>query len=680
MIELFVENQRLDVNEIFSTILSLAIDDIKDFGSKETTFSKTIILPGTKLNNKFLGNIFDVTVANGYNSANANFGTNFNAAVSARAYIFNGNIQCFKGVMRLMAVNIYNGIIDYEVSVVGELGGFISDRGNKKLEELDFSSHDHVYSIANILASWNNANGGSGYYYPLIDYGDYSALKANWKLKTFRPALFAKEYIDKIFAASGYTYDSALFNTTRFKGIGVPHNQKTLTKQGNELIVAAIDTDVNAPLEGFLEFETLSSTDFTLSSDRLTYTSANSIIISLAFTLSGHYAMSNDAVGFRVSLRKNAVVIAFTDFLSNNFVDENYTVAFNESIDLVQNDIIDIRYDLIDALVPTFYTNEIYSASLVATGNSTTLVNVNLGDDVLVNDTIPKNILQLDFVSSIIKLFNLYVFESATDDKVLLIKPFVDFYADAEVDDWTLKVDRESNINIKPMSELNARYYEFKYKDDSDFYNDQYKKRYNISYGSFLYDSQFEFSKEKESVELIFSPTPLVGYSSEDKIFSTIFKKSGLVEEQIDSNIRLLQFKKITGVASYNILADNGTTVLSTQTAYSYAGHFDDPDAPANDLNFGVPQELFYILGSGALNVNQFNVYWSPYMAEITDKDSKLMTFKAKLSYKDIYNFDFSRLKWVDGALFRVNRIDNFNATREDLCDVQLLKVINKIY
>jgi hypothetical protein len=179
---------------------------------------------------------------------------------------------------------------------------------------------------------------------------------------------------------------------------------------------------------------------------------------------------------------------------------------------------------------------------------------------------------------------------------------------------------------------------------------------------------------------LIFSPTPLVGYSSEDKIFSTIFKKSGLVEEQIDSNIRLLQFKKITGVASYNILADNGTTVLSSQTAYSYAGHFDDPDAPANDLNFGVPQELFYILGSGALNVNQFNVYWSPYMAEITDKDSKLMTFKAKLSYKDIYNFDFSRLKWVDGALFRVNRIDNFNATREDLCDVQLLKVINKIY
>jgi hypothetical protein len=676
MIELFVENQRLDVNEIFSTILSLAIDDIKDFGSKETTFSKTIILPGTKLNNKFLGNIFDVTVANGYNSANANFGTNFNAAVSARAYIFNGNIQCFKGVMRLMAVNIYNGIIDYEVSVVGELGGFISDRGNKKLEELDFSSHDHVYSIANILASWNNANGGSGYYYPLIDYGDYSALKANWKLKTFRPALFAKEYIDKIFAASGYTYDSALFNTTRFKGIGVPHNQKALTKQGSNLVTGDLtQTTYTSPNGGF-DFSNTSVTDFTYSGGDFTYTGAPTVInISVAYTLSFNFEFG-DTLDLRLLLNSTTIQsIEFPAALGS----PTYTGTLGGTdIAITNGDIISLFYqgngDTTDLEIFTGAGN------IVVTGQSTTLVNVNLGDDVLVNDTIPKNILQLDFVSSIIKLFNLYVFESATDDKVLLIKPFVDFYADAEVDDWTLKVDRESNINIKPMSELNARYYEFKYKDDSDFFNDQYKKRYNISYGSFLYDSQFEFSKEKESVELIFSPTPLVGYSSEDKIFSTIFKKSGLVEEQIDSNIRLLQFKKITGVASYNILADNGTTVLSTQTAYSYAGHFDDPDAPANDLNFGVPQELFYVLGSGALNVNQFNVYWSPYMAEITDKDSKLMTFKAKLSYKDIYNFDFSRLKWVDGALFRVNRIDNFNATREDLCDVQLLKVINKIY
>jgi hypothetical protein len=97
-------------------------------------------------------------------------------------------------------------------------------------------------------------------------------------------------------------------------------------------------------------------------------------------------------------------------------------------------------------------------------------------------------------------------------------------------------------------------------------------------------------------------------------------------------------------------------------------------------LNFGVPKELFFTLVSGALNVNQFNVYWSSYMAEITDKDSKLLTATVKLKFSDIYNLDFSKLKWIDGSLFRLNKVIDFNATQEDTCKVELLKIINRIY
>jgi hypothetical protein len=279
-------------------------------------------------------------------------------------------------------------------------------------------------------------------------------------------------------------------------------------------------------------------------------------------------------------------------------------------------------------------------------------------------------------------LFNLYIFEDYDNDKALKIQPFVDFYNDATAVDWSNKIDRSKPLRVKPMSELNSRYFEFNFKDDSDYYNELYKKRYNKSYGSLKYDSEFEFANESTKVDVIFSGTPLVGYIGEDKIYSTILKRNGDVvgvgEESIDSNIRILQTAVITDVSSWNIT--DGSTVLGSQTQYIYAGHLDDPDLPTNDLGFGVPEELFFNLGSGNLNVNQFNVYWSSYLAEITDKDSRLLMATVKLSYKDIYQLDFSRLIYIDGNLYRLNKIEDFNASEPDTCKCEFLKIINKLY
>jgi len=56
MIELFIEGQPVDISDNFSTLISYAIDDIREFGTKNSNVSKTIILPGTKRNNKLFGN------------------------------------------------------------------------------------------------------------------------------------------------------------------------------------------------------------------------------------------------------------------------------------------------------------------------------------------------------------------------------------------------------------------------------------------------------------------------------------------------------------------------------------------------------------------------------------------------------------------------------------------------
>jgi hypothetical protein len=382
---------------------------------------------------------------------------------------------------------------------------------------------------------------------------------------------------------------------------------------------------------------------------------------------------------FTLQLKKNGTVIASKYFGHAAGTVQYWTWASSLSIALVNGDYLEFWIHS-SATLPSGQYFNIVGSTCSGSSSATATAPIVLGDTIKINDTIPKNILQVDFFSSIIKLFNLYVYEDKYTSNLVKIEPYTDFYDTNPLNafDWTNKVDRSQVMKIKPMSELNARIYKFNFNDDSDYYNDLYKKRYNISYGSYLYDSEFQFTNAEQVADVIFSGTPLVGYTGEDKVYSTIFKRTGtstLVEENIDSNIRILQTKKITGVSSWNIL--DGSTVLSSHTVYGYAGHLDSPDAPSNDIQFGVPNELFFTLAAGALNVNQFNVYWSPYLAEITNKDSRLLTVYARLNTKDINSLDFSKLIYIDGVSFRINKIVDYNATSEDLCQLELLKITN---
>jgi hypothetical protein len=590
MIELFVEWYPVDINVGFSTMLTMAIDDIKDFGAKNGTYSKTIILPGTKANNILFGNIFDVSSGTTYNPAATNINYNFNAAIGAKAYIFADNIQIFKGVLRIMEIVVDNDRVEYECCVFGELGGFIAKVGNKKLEELDFSDYNHVYSASNISASWS-ATPGSGYFYPLIDYGNYSAAKHDWDIRTFRPALFAKEYIDKIFAAAGYSYSCALFNTARFKSAVIPHNQKqlsTLVSRVLNLSISSSKTMINSGTFSTIAFpfDTNFGSLFTANGakTKFTYNGASPLTITLYFNGAGTYKTGSQTI--TLTAKKNGSVISGSSQVVNasggasSFWNWNKTVT----VSLVLNDYIEFFAAASSALSGSEFFNASYFNSS-ADSLSPTLSPVAVGNMVTMNDTLPKNILQKDFVSSIVKLFNLYIFEDYENEKVLNIKPFTDFYISAATVDWSDKIDRSQPMRIKPMSELNSRYFDFNFKDDSDYYNDLYKKRYNESYGSYKYDSRFEFAQESTKVELIFSGTPLVGYAGEDKVYSTIFKRSGNTigsgEENIDSNIRILLSKKVTGVTSWAM--KDGASSLASYTDYGYAGLLDDPDAPTND-------------------------------------------------------------------------------------------------
>ena len=704
MTRIFIEDNELDITADFSHQITYAVDDIVNFDSKSTSFTKTIVLSGTATNNRLFGNIFEFANSNFTNDIQPNVGYNFNASKSAKARIEIDGLQVMKGVMRLLEIIVDGNNFEYEIALFGELGGFVSKLGAKKLcgnsngvDDLDFSQYNTNWNYSNIIASWSNAGAGSGIVYPLIDYGNVSYnipstnptyfAKKDYQFSACRPAFFVREILDKIITNAGYTWESNFFNTAFFKRLIIPNNQKRLSKYTNfELNVATTGfnyttSDGASKPIGFGILTAVGSFTPSVSNTIFTYSGAN-FTGQLNFRLKGSFIKS-DSIPAVVKININGtpiISIGIAPYSATTY--QPFDVNGGAFIQIQNGNVLTATIEKIGGGT---WTLQFDTATTNLTINSGKLVQspLDYNEFIYMNDILPRNILQKDFFASILKMFNLLVTEDKYIDRHLIIEPYVAFY---DLDrttylDWSDNIDRSKPIRIKPMSENNSRYYEFKYKSDTDFYNDKYRKQYNEGYGDRIFDNQMEFVKDTSTTEVIFSATPLVGYTGKDKVLSTIFKLNNALEEQIESNIRILQTDLVDGVISWKMLNtdyNNVTSVLGTLTNYLYAGHLDNPDVPSLDLNFGATLELYFELVAGALSNNMFNTFYSSYLAEITDKDSRLVTCKMRLSNKDIFNLDFGRFIWCDGVLYRLIKISDYSD--DDICEVQLLRVIYTTY
>jgi hypothetical protein len=678
--EIYIEDQRLDLTQDISAELTYSIDEIQDFGTRNTSFSKTIILPGNANNNKIFGHVFDFNRSTPYDPEEQNYGYNFNPAATARCVILIDKIQVFKGVLRLLEIVIDNQLIEYECAVFGELGGFVSALGNNRLENLDFSSYNIAWNFTNIQNSWNNVTGG-GIYFPLIDYGGLSGNKVDFDFKAFRPAFYVREILNKIITASGYTWDFPLLSTALFDRLVIPNNQLRI----NSLTTQVFDSDFTIATYSnptYIPMTVVTAGSFT-GTNPITYTATEPLNLNITCRPIGQVNTLTSTPGtvtFR--LKKNGAILREESRFvptSNFYVNFNLDVA---GVNVVQSDIISVEVS------SNIVSYQSFGGQFTLDSSVPVEVPIAYNDVISMNDCLPKGIFQRDFFSSIVKMFNLYVVEDKFVEKKLVIKPFIDFYsytASAQYD-WSNKMDRAKPIRLKPMSEVNARYYQFAYKPDSDYYGDNYRKKYNQGYGDFIEDTESEFVKETEKVEVIFAGTALYQYLGTDKIYSAIYKLSNTKqsEDPMDSVIRILQAHKITNRVSWAM--KNAGTTLATYNDYGYAGHlfFDSASFtatnlnPTSDINFGAPAEIYFRVQQYT-SANLFNSYWSEYIAEITDKDSKLLTAQIKLNDVDIYNLDFGKLLYIDGSLWRLNRILDYNPIALQTTKCEFLKVIELI-
>jgi hypothetical protein len=755
--KIYINNEQIDLKEDVSIPLNFNIADIREPEKRSTTWSKTVILPGSTFNNELFSNIWNVNAVIN-STGTTNFTPNFNPNLKAIAEITYNEATQFKGICQLLNVNVTDKYeIEYEVAFFGELQNVYQFFTNKYLRDLDFTEFNHKYTLYNQQLSWSNTQ---GYTYPMIDYG--YGINNQFNVTNMFPALFVKTIIDKMFSDAGFTYQSSFFESDLFKRLIIPYNggsslkltnqqvaERTIRVSRNSTQIITLNGVINNNIDGFPNYgQVISLPDKTtppnndagnLWYDRAGGTDYNRFVVSksgtynLKFncrlnvkhfpstataTLTGnsvllgnititknppslgsiYYTIANIPVwmkptGAYLDL-DNVFNITATTGTTTSYTITSGTTSLTSTGELSitsflnQNDLIEVKFYKTPGLQNT--PASIYTSGTRQNVSSTSYCEANIlqdsffavsladttiqeNDDVEVNSVLPDKIKQSDFFNSIIKAFNLFVDVDKNNTNKLLIEPRPIFYTSGVTNDWSQKLDYTKENKIIPLGELNSKTYKFTYKDDTDYFNTDYKTNFNEIYGEIKYDILNDFLKGEVLTELIFSSTPLVDTIGHDRVISKIYQldSNGTIKPT-QSNIRLLYWGGLkTTNNSWQHIATSGTT---SRNDFPYAGHLDDVNNPTIDLNFGVPRQVYYTPIKYTAN-NLYNKYYRDYIEQISDKDSKLFTGYFLINEFDIQNLDFRDTFFFENEYWRLNKIIDYDRVNNQPTKCEFIKL-----
>jgi hypothetical protein len=218
MVKIQLSTGFLDVKEGTAFPLNFQVGDIRDISQRKGNFSKTITLTGSKNNNNLLNHYYDVNIIEGTFNINA---------ITTCAVIQDGipvmedcSLQ-LTAVVKAQLTDGYEEHVTYEVLVKDSKADFFTAITNKELTDIDFSDLNHPYDAFNVNARFSNTVvNGFKYFLP-------GSSDAVYNTQEFKPAIFAKTYLDRIFEDAGFTYSWPTMSYDRFQQLLIPYNGGT---------------------------------------------------------------------------------------------------------------------------------------------------------------------------------------------------------------------------------------------------------------------------------------------------------------------------------------------------------------------------------------------------------------------------------------------------------------------
>jgi hypothetical protein len=208
------------------------VGDIRDISKRTGNFSKTITLVGNSNNNNLLNHYYDVNIQAG--TFNINQLTSCDVIQDGIPVMTNATLQLIN-IKKSQLTSAYEQMVEYEVLIKEDRGTFFTDISNKYLNDIDFSDLDH-YVDAQVVIDTFDYSVTEGYKY-VMPYNIDNQYQFNW----FKPAIYAKNYFDRIFATAGYSYTWDGLVAAKFNKLLIPYN-------GDQNIVDWSDYEVKAEI------------------------------------------------------------------------------------------------------------------------------------------------------------------------------------------------------------------------------------------------------------------------------------------------------------------------------------------------------------------------------------------------------------------------------------------------
>jgi len=238
----------LDITEHsdFPLAMTFQISDFKDITSTSGDYSKTFKFPATKNNNNLLKHLY---------IPNINVDNNITERKPCR--IVSDGMYTQLGLIRITGVGGYGKVpSSYSGVFYGNNLTWAADLGDSYMNQLDWGvdGEDLTYNKTSIMATWQDVdcNASNSYIvYPITSYGQYNSegdTRTIQLLDTastqaitngstgyfgynddgnsyetpppnpdWRPAVFVKNTLDKLFSSVGYKISSAFMDTADFK-------------------------------------------------------------------------------------------------------------------------------------------------------------------------------------------------------------------------------------------------------------------------------------------------------------------------------------------------------------------------------------------------------------------------------------------------------------------------------
>ena len=304
---------------------------------------------------------------------------------------------------------------------------------------------------------------------------------------------------------------------------------------------------------------------------------------------------------------------------------------------------------------------------------------------------------QIDFISSINKMFNLVCIASPIKTKTITVEPIVNFIGKGEILDWTDKVNFNDRINLSPTANLLNGTLNYNFKLDKDYGNQQFNIANNRIFGTYQLQLNQDYKDNNINFDTMFgSPTDiLLNNPSGDRL--TVSNMAAIKNDNVKgisiqkyNPFKILPRIIFRGVTLPN---ENWGSTSATTSASTYSSWYADSyrqDRWQESSRFttypfsysGFSHYLNWnaedVLNTGETPFPEqdlYDIYYYDYVSDILSPENKIVSMKMYLTPWEVAQLKFNEQIIVKNAYFRINKISNLNLVEPDLCDVELVKL-----